>query len=121
MKPTKVNILGTEYTIIIKDYKSDEAFKRKSIDGYCDTFSKLIVVVDLHTHERWQHESKKTIETAQREIIRHEIVHAFFGESGLADSTFSYDGAWAKNEEMIDWIALQGVKIYKAWKDAEAV
>lgn len=27
----------------------------------------------------------------------------------------------AKNEEMIDWIALQGVKIYDAWKAVGAV
>jgi hypothetical protein len=29
--------------------------------------------------------------------------------------------SWATNEEMVDWIAIQGPKIYSAWKDASAL
>lgn len=39
-----VNVLGTEYTIEIKKYAEDEAFERRSIDGYCDWLTKKIVV-----------------------------------------------------------------------------
>ena len=28
---------------------------------------------------------------------------------------------WARNEEMIDWIAYQGLKIIEAWKAAGAI
>jgi hypothetical protein len=42
-------------------------------------------------------------------------------ESGLADSAMQSPRGWAKNEEMIDWIAFQGPKIYEAWKDIGAV
>lgn len=113
--------MGTEYAVIFKKYSEDEAFERRSIDGYCDGLTKQIVYCDMSTYKGWEHEPKETIEAAQRATLRHEIVHAFFHESGLADNSFNLDGAWAKNEEMIDWIALQGPKIYKAWKEADAI
>ncbi len=61
----------------------------------------------------------KTVEDAsinkkiQEETLRHEIVHAFLYESGLNNSS-----DWARNEEIVDWIAVQGLKIVKAWKEA---
>lgn len=36
MANSKVNILGTDYEIVVKKYGDDEAFERRSIDGYCD-------------------------------------------------------------------------------------
>ena len=42
----QVNILGTPYEIIVKKYDEDEAFSRRSIDGYCDGFVRKIVVCD---------------------------------------------------------------------------
>ena len=51
-------------------------------------------------------------------ILRHEIVHAFFNESGLMDSSLQYSGGWAKNEEMVDWIASQFNKIMECFKAA---
>ena len=116
-----VNILGTEYTITVKKYEEDEAFERLSIDGYCDGHIKAIVICDISTYKGWEHEPKETLEIAQRQTLRHEIVHAFFVESGLASSALGIDGSWAKNEEMVDWIALQGPKIYKAWQEAGAL
>ena len=50
-----------------------------------------------------------------------EVCFAFFNESGLASSSFGIEGPWAKNEEMVDWIALQGPKIYKVWEEAGAL
>lgn len=114
----KINVLGTEYTVTVKKYNEDEVFERRSIDGYCDSLTKQIVVCDMSTYKGWEHEPPETIAAAQKEATRHEIVHAFFSESGLEDSALSPDVAWAKNEEMVDWIALQGPKIYKAWHDA---
>ena len=40
---------------------------------------------------------------------------------GLASSSLGIDGPWAKNEEMVDWFALQGPKIYKAWQEVGAI
>lgn len=117
----KINVLGTEYTAVMKKYDEDEAFERLSIDGYCDGLTKQIVCCDMSTFKGWEHESRETILAAECATQRHEIVHAFLFESGLADSSFTVDEAWAKNEEMVDWIALQGPKIYKAWQEAGAV
>lgn len=112
-----VNILGTEYTIEIKKYDEDEVFERRSIDGYCDGYAKKIVICDMHTYKGWEKEEEVTIIECQKGTLRHEIVHAFFCESGLTDSTFTYDGAWAKNEEMVDWLAIQIPKIHKAFTE----
>lgn len=121
MPAQNVRILGTKYVIIVRKYDEDEAFARSSIDGYCDGLTKQIVCCDMATYKGWEHEPPETIEAAQKGILRHEIVHAFFHESGLSDSSLNIDGAWAKNEEMVDWIALQGPKIYEAWNEAGAL
>lgn len=116
-----LSVLGTEYTVTIKKYDEDEAFARRSIDGYCDSWAKRIVVCDMSTCKGWEHEQAETVKAAQKEALRHEIVHAFLDESGLGDSSMNPDMAWAKNEEMVDWIAMQGPKIYKAWQEVGAV
>ena len=116
-----VNILGTSYEIVVKKYDEEEAFDRRSIAGFCDGYAKEIVVCDMHTYKGWENEAEKTVAAAQKQTIRHEIVHAFFDESGLMDSSSMVDCPWSKNEEMVDWIANQGMKIYKAWQDANAL
>ena len=73
-----VNILGTEYTITVKKYDEDEAFERNSMGGYCDGLTKNIVVCDMKTYKGWEHEPQETIEAAQKQAIRHEIVHRDF-------------------------------------------
>ena len=116
-----VNILGTPYEIIVKKYDEEKEFERLSIYGFCDGYAKEIVVCDMSTYKGWEHEEEKTIIAAQKQTIRHEIVHAFFYESGLWDSSLGIENSWAKNEEMVDWIAIQGAKIYKAWQEADAM
>lgn len=116
-----VNVLGTEYTIIVRRYDEDAAFESESISGYCEWHTKRIVVCDMATYKGWEDESREVIETEQQATLRHEIVHAFLNESGLCDNAFSSPKAWAKNEEMVDWFALQGPKIYRAWEEAGAV
>ena len=116
-----VNILGTEYSITKMLYKDEPEFKKRSIDGYCDFLEKRIVHCDMTTYPGWEEETPERAAIAEKQTIRHEIVHAFFDESGLSESTFKVDGAWAKNEEMVDWIALQGPKIYAAWQAADAL
>lgn len=116
-----VNILGTPYEIIVKKYDEEEAFERCSIAGFCDGYAKQIVVCDMHTYKDWEHEGEKTVATAQKQTLRHEIVHAFFNESGLTESSNTVKTPWARNEEMVEWISIQGEKIYKAWQEANAL
>lgn len=103
-----VNILGTEYTI--KEQSERENEKLSGCDGYCDWTVKEIVV------EREMIGNLGDMEAYIRKVLRHEIVHAFALESGLNESS-----EWAANEEMVDWIARQGEKIYAAWREAGAV
>lgn len=114
-----INILGTYYTVIVKKSGEDPSFEEH--DGYCNSYAKEIVVCDLRSRDEWKDEPDRTVAEAQKRILRHEIVHAFLDESGLAQNASDTDGAWARNEEMVDWIAIQGEKIHKAWKEAEAI
>lgn len=116
-----LKILGVDYNFSIKKYEDDPVFSKNGIGGYHDGYSKEIVLCDLRTYPGWPDELQKTIEAAQKSTLLHEIVHAFLHESGLSDSSSVSDQGWAKNEEMVDWIALQGPKIYKAWAEADAL
>lgn len=106
-----LNILGTEYTIEEKSLEEDSVLN--DADGYTDWTTKKIVV---------RRELEGTLENMDvyvKKVKRHEIVHAFMEESGLAEC--SCNGAWARNEEVVDWIARQGPKIYKAWQEADCL
>lgn len=116
-----VNILGTEYTIEKKNYVDEPDFKARSIDGYCDSITKEIVVCDMVTYPGWENEKSSRIALVEKETLRHEIVHAFLNESGLQESASQHTGAWAKHEEMIDWIAIQFPKILKAFESVGAL
>lgn len=116
-----VNVLGTEYTVLVKKYDEDEAFARREINGYCDGLMKQIAVCDMDTYKGLEHEPKEYCAACQRQAVRHEIVHAFFFESGLSESSNTVNVPWATNEELVDWMAWQGPKIYAAWREAGAL
>lgn len=117
----KVNVLGTTYSVSVVKYDDDQYMKEHSFDGYCDSVLKRIVICDMSTFPNCKDETKEWCETAQKQTLRHEIVHAFFNESGLMDCSLQYSGGWAKNEELVDWLACQGPKIYAAWREAGAL
>lgn len=117
----KIDILGTEYEIIVKKYSDEPSFEKDGINGYCDSLLKQIVYCEMKTYKGWENESKEFCQSQERLTLRHEIVHAFFNESGLQDNALCYGSSWPKNEEMVDWIALQGPKIYAAWQKANAL
>ena len=107
-----VNILGTEYIILKRSERDDN--RLNNCDGYCDWTTKQIVV------EQEMNGNLGDMDCYMKKVLRHEIVHAFAIESGLHESSLETD-SWAANEEMIDWFARQGPKIYKAWKEADAL
>lgn len=119
MEYKTANILGAEYKIIKKSYGEEPAFCKNHICGYCDHFQKQIVYCDLDTFERWDNEPELTKRECEKETLRHEITHAFMSESGLADNSSPTEGAWAKNEEMIDWFAIQSPKIYMVFVELD--
>lgn len=107
-----VNILGTEYTVKFMSEKED--YRLEEMDGYTDFYSKLIVV------ENSRAGTIHNINEYHRKVLRHEIVHAFLYESGFATSSHGND-SFADDEEIVDWIAIQGRKIHKAWESVYAI
>ena len=108
----RVRILGSVWTIKERSESEDE--RLKNCDGYCDWTTREIVV------EREITGNLGDMEKYIRKVTRHEIVHAFLMESGLHECAGEVC-SWAANEEMVDWIARQGQKIYVAWKEAGAL
>lgn len=112
----KIDILGTEYRIEIHKVSEDSYMEKKGLAGYCEEENKLIVVADMSEEKYFVGMDEKAQETYRKKTLRHEIMHAFLNESGLSDSSNRFDGAWAKNEEMVDWLAIQAPKIYKTFQ-----
>lgn len=109
----KVNVLGTDYPIVLV---SDAEDKRLSnIDGFCDESTSEIRVDNYESHRGDPH-NKANLDKRIKKNIRHELIHAFLFECGLAENS-----PWAQNEELVDWIAIQGPKLWKAWQEADAV
>lgn len=105
---TKINILGTEYEIITQSENDNP--KLKENNGLCECFSKKIVLNDME----WTKEDVmafENIDEFKKKVLRHEIIHAFFTESGLMNNS-----DYAENEELVDWIAIQSPKFFKVFE-----
>lgn len=105
---SEVHILGTRYSIRIID-EDDYRYDREA-DGWCDPSVKEILIFNY----KQSAESVKDLIAYQKKVLRHEIVHAFLYESGLWQNAYG-SKCWAKNEEMIDWMAIQIPKIQRAY------
>lgn len=103
----EVNILGTNYKII--DNVNPE--KMPNMAGQTHFYTKEIWVVDFDKTEN------KYDKNLYKETLRHEVLHSFLFESGLNDNSLQCVNSWARNEEMIDWFAIQAPKIYKVYRE----
>lgn len=115
----KVNILGQNYKIIIEDFHSP-GLKDSNRHGYCFFDAKEIHIVNLDTDEDWKNEKKKVKKQRRNVILRHELIHAFLFESGLAGNSNEIE-SWAMNEEMVDWFAIQFPKILHLFKQCDCL
>lgn len=106
-----INVLGADYTIT---HSHDDPLM-ENMDGFCDETTKEIVV-ETYEGDDGKPGVKAKLDVQRKKNVRHEIVHAFAFESGLAENS-----PWAQNEELVDWIAIQGPKIWKAWQEAGAL
>jgi len=104
-----VEVLGTKYEIIESDKVQDDILENN--DGYCD-FSTKKIVIDTFKNTPG---SMEDLEKYRKQVIRHELVHAFLFESGLDASS------WGKNEEIVDWIAIQSLKLFEAFMKVDAI
>lgn len=116
----KIDVLGTKYTIKHVDIGQDEYMDKMHFGGYCDGGKKLIVILNLKTVPDWKDEPEDVIQKTEQLTMRHELIHAFLNESGLKSNSHGCD-AWAENEEMVDWFAIQMPKLMAAYKVAGCI
>lgn len=102
----KVNILGSEWTV--KSATEAEEPRLESKNGFTDWTAKLICL------ER-EPQGDIGMETYMNKVIRHELIHAFMFESGLAES-WKHD-EFGQEETVVDWFAYQMPKIMKLADD----
>lgn len=114
-KEFKVNILGTEYTVYLKTGEECPKLDAVNAGGYTEPFAKELYVRDV-TREKDDPRNVLKMDEYIKSTVRHEMVHAFMFESGL-----NAESEWAQNEELVDWIALQAPKLFKAFKEAGAL
>lgn len=107
-----VNVLGTDYSI--KFVPDKELLEELGADGACDSSLKLIRVCTMESGNLGD------LHAYQKKVLKHEIIHAFLYESGLAECSGTVN-SWATNEEMVDFFALQHDKIHAAFEKAGAL
>ena len=106
---TTVEILGAMWTV--KTATEEEEPRLRDTDGFTDWTTRLICVSDVP--DNCDCNLDDPLEYVKK-VIRHEIVHAFMFESGLAES---WEHQELGQEEMtVDWIAIQLPKISRAVK-----
>ena len=117
----RINVLGTEYEVAFRDYDELGIFEDKGWDAYTDAINKKIVIGNVKTFPGYEKETDEYCTACEKETLRQEIIHAFLNESGLQSSAMNPSGSWAKNEEMVDWIALQFPKLLEAFGTAGCI
>lgn len=105
----KVNILGTEYSICL-DVPENEMPEES--DGAMDQSMHKIMFAKIEPSRN----CIRNLESYKNKVLRHEIIHAFLYESGLWNNSGNVQ-AWAQNEEITDWFAIQSPKIYKVFNE----
>ena len=111
-----INVLGTEYKIIFEN--DEKEIRLKENWGFTDYHTKEIYIrndIDKETND-----SCKNLIDFKKKVLRHEILHAFLYESGLRENSKS-TMAWAENEEMVDWIAIQFPKLLDVYKKLDII
>lgn len=106
----KINVLGVEYTIFTNVSEQEKPFMKEN-DGVTDFTTKEIFVSILDDGDPMNMQNMSVYENR---TIRHEIVHAFLFESGLDHNT-----KWARDEEIVDWIAIQTPKLFSMFEKIE--
>ena len=109
MKDFEIEILGKVYKVQFRDLSDP---RLENADGYCDWTTNEIVVRSKFPEDV---NNVGELNTYKLKVLKHELVHAFLFESGLAENS------WAANEEIVDWIALQFDKIVRAFDRIEAM
>ena len=107
----KITVLGQEYQIVVDTSGNNP--KLNEWDGYHEPYSKKIVVDGtLLTKETDPAKVAERLDVYLNRVYRHEIMHAFFCESGI-----SYRYMTDEEDFLVDWIARQYPKMKKIFEE----
>lgn len=106
-----VDVLGIPYSVNITPEADDP--KLETMDGYTDPSIKRIVISDVNARPE-DPEAVQDQDWFQRNILRHELIHAFVVESGNQD-------AFWHTEDMVRWLAYMFPRLLAAFKEAGAL
>lgn len=99
-----MNIFGTEYRLI----DDQSILEKNGLDGECLTYDKTI---NVRLAEKMLEpiDGEEAKEKRHKEVMRHEIIHAAFFESGLPD--------YCSDETLVNWLAIQFPKLVTLFKE----
>ena len=118
MQDMNVSIMGTCYDIrFVDEYQERLKSVGEYADGLFNRCNREIYILknkdkDFTDEGRKRHMNR---------VLRHEIIHAYLSESGLSANTSCCYTAWAENEEMVDWFAIQAPKIFKTFQEVGCI
>ena len=113
-----VNILGTDYNIHFVDEFPDYLSEvGENAGGLCNTHDRDIWIKRCNDKDT----TDAGRERCDKDVLRHEIIHAYLSESGLSANASHCYGSWAENEEMVDWFAIQSPKIFQTFKEVDCL
>ena len=104
-----VSILGQEYKLLKGNETQYPVLK--DANGYVDLYAKKIIIDETFTTPGSNFKSECP-DLALNHIYRHEIIHAFFSESGI-----NYNLSTDEEESLVDWIALQFPKMRRVFAE----
>lgn len=114
VKDMELDILGTKWRVVSRNKQQDKQLE--NLAGYTDASARLIVLADINPEEC----TISNLHADLQSTLRHEIIHAFFYESGLWVNSGAVEN-WAMNEEMVDWLAIQFPKMFDVMQAAKAL
>ena len=111
MSEFSIGILGSVWTVRLSDEKEEK--RLEGAGGFTDWTCRLIVVGKMPENSNLGDPG-----VFQMKVLRHEIIHAYMFESGLGDDWEHQ--AIGQEETVVDWFAIQMIKIYHTVIDAQS-
>ena len=116
MKTYSLNILGSKWKLKVVPKTYDPMLIE--CDGFTDRSNRTMYVYDGE-FDAMEVDALKDFPEYIKAVKRHEIIHAFLYESGLAQC--AEHPKYGHSEMDIDWMALQFSKMLEVFKKAEAI
>lgn len=119
---TSAIIKGHIWTVAVFNLADDAHMKNGNLAGYCDADIRRITLINPYENpfinEYIQDGTDKELASNfLYETFKHEVVHAVLYECGLRANSFTFNGAWPNNEEMVDWISSEADDMWKIFSD----